>query len=69
MLFLSLDNQVINVQMYKQCTECVTDSGTLKCLCKDGYYVNSGSVCIASKLIISCSLQVRNKNGRNGFIY
>jgi hypothetical protein len=30
--------------------ECVTDSGILKCLCKDGYYVNSSSVCTASKL-------------------
>jgi hypothetical protein len=30
--------------------ECVTDSGTLKCLCKDGYYVNSVGGCTASKL-------------------
>ena len=26
------------------------DSGSLRCLCKDGYYENSTGVCTASKL-------------------
>ena len=38
------DDQCVDIQ-----AEC-DDPGTLKCLCKDGYYKNSAGVCAPSKL-------------------
>lgn len=48
-----LNDYCSNGQPSDQCldvqAEC-DDTGTLRCLCKDGYYENSGSVCTQSKL-------------------
>lgn len=48
-----LNNVCITGQTSDQCldvqAEC-DESGTLKCLCKDGHYENSTGVCTDSKL-------------------
>ena len=61
-LFIFLCHFIVEIILNETCTagqpsdqcsdvqaEC-DDSGTLQCLCKDGYYANSTGVCTQSKL-------------------